>query len=128
MAPMKIVISDDEPEILEFLKPAFEDHGYEVFCASTGSAAIKAVESENPDAVLTDIRMPDGTGVEFLRRLRRLNSERKTKISVFVMTGFIEGGEGYLQALGVEQIWVKPFPVLEVVASVTKAVLAARGE
>jgi DNA-binding response OmpR family regulator len=69
----KILVVDDEPEILDVLGDFFVSGGYEVVKASTGLEALAQFEQERPDLVLLDIRIPGVDGVEVLRRIRGLN-------------------------------------------------------
>ena len=68
--PAKVLIVDDEPDILLLLRIDLEAEGYETFLAADGETAIKRILEERPDVVLLDVMMPvvDGWGV--LRRLR----------------------------------------------------------
>jgi two-component system, OmpR family, alkaline phosphatase synthesis response regulator PhoP len=67
--PAKVLIVDDEPDILLLLRIDLEAEGYETFLAADGETAIKRILEERPDVVLLDVMMPvvDGWGV--LRRL-----------------------------------------------------------
>lgn len=70
MRPTRILIVDDEPDILEFLTYNLEKEGYEVVSASDGREGIdKAVETR-PDLIILDIMMPKMDGVEVCRQLR----------------------------------------------------------
>src|SRR5260370_38604796 len=67
----KILVVDDEPSILRLLQEALTQWGYQVKCASSGTDAIEAVRGEMFDAVLTDIRMPELSGLELLKEIKR---------------------------------------------------------
>ena len=71
-----ILVVDDEPGIVEFLRFALEDNGYRVNTARDGIDALAQVSRELPDVVLTDLMMPRLDGWEFCRRLR---SEAETR-------------------------------------------------
>ena len=71
MAKEKILIVDDEPDIVEPLKDLLEFHGYEVSTASDGEEALKNIAGDTPDLVLLDIRMPGMDGMEALTRITR---------------------------------------------------------
>ncbi len=70
MDSAKILIVDDEPDILEFLKYNLVKEGYEVFTASDGEEGIKIAERERPRLIILDIMMPKMDGVEVCRHLR----------------------------------------------------------
>jgi len=83
-APLgKILVVDDEREILDMLTDHLEDEGYVVSQAVDGEQALEGVRSEPPDLVLLDITMPGVNGLEVLRRLRRDHP----KIPVVMITG-----------------------------------------
>ncbi|MFN0216262.1 MAG: response regulator transcription factor [Saprospiraceae bacterium] len=68
--PKKILIVDDEPDILEFLQYNLRKEGYQVVTAADGVQAIHVAEREKPDLILLDIMMPEMDGVETCRLLR----------------------------------------------------------
>ncbi len=70
MDPVKILIVDDEPDILDFLKYNLVKEGYEVLTASNGEDGIKIAEREHPQLIILDIMMPKMDGVEVCRQLR----------------------------------------------------------
>jgi len=70
METAKILVVDDEPDILEFLQYNLEKEGFNVVTASDGEAGIQKAEQENPDLIILDIMMPKMDGVEVCRVLR----------------------------------------------------------
>jgi two-component system alkaline phosphatase synthesis response regulator PhoP len=70
MNPVKILVVDDEPDILDFLKYNLVKEGYEVATASNGKDGIKEAERFRPDLIILDIMMPKMDGVEVCRQLR----------------------------------------------------------
>ena len=66
----KILIVDDEPNIIGTLAPLLRARGYDVCQAMTGHAALEAVDREQPDLVVLDLGLPDIDGVEVCRRIR----------------------------------------------------------
>ena len=67
----RILVVDDEPEILEFLQEALDDSGYRTETASSVDEALQQIKIFQPHLVLTDHQMPGLTGLEMLRNLRR---------------------------------------------------------
>lgn len=81
MDSVKILIVDDEPDILEFLKYNLDKEGYEVFTASDGERALEVAEEAQPHLVMLDIMMPKMDGVEVCRNLRSKPEFDKTVIA-----------------------------------------------
>jgi two-component system response regulator HydG len=79
---VKVLVVDDESGILDTLRILFRSEGYDVAVASSGRAAMTALEEERPDLVLSDIRMPGSTGLDVLSRVRELDPE----LPVILMT------------------------------------------
>ena len=67
---IKILVVDDEPDILQFIEYNLVKEGFQVFLAHNGKEAIEKTKSENPDLLILDIMMPEMDGVEVCRRLR----------------------------------------------------------
>jgi len=84
MEVAKILVVDDEPSILKLLKEALTQWGYQVGCVGTGAEALEAIRLELYDAAITDIRMPEMSGLDLLREIKRHDES----IEVVVMTGY----------------------------------------
>src|SRR5262247_1263584 len=84
MEVAKILVVDDEPSILKLLKEALTQWGYQVGCVGTGTEALEAIRTELYDAAITDIRMPEMSGLDLLREIKRHDES----IEVIVMTGY----------------------------------------
>lgn len=83
MKPVKILIVDDEPDILEFLRYNLEKEQFIVFSAGDGNAGYQLAQREKPDLIILDIMMPKMDGVE-LCRLIRSNEELKNTLVTFL--------------------------------------------
>lgn len=81
MDATKILIVDDEPDILEFLKYNLQKEGFQVIVASDGEEGIAAAQRERPDLIILDIMMPKLDGVEVCRQLRSRPEFDKTLIA-----------------------------------------------
>lgn len=81
MDPVKILIVDDEPDILDFIKYNLEKEGFEVYTASNGEDGIKTAEKVKPRLIILDIMMPKMDGVEVCRQLRNIPSFEHTIIT-----------------------------------------------
>lgn len=84
--PKKILIVDDEPDMVTFLSALLEDEGYTTITASDGEEGITKVKSEKPDLVSLDLLMPNKTGIKMFRELRKDDEVRD--IPVVMVTGF----------------------------------------
>ncbi|PHN08551.1 response regulator transcription factor [Flavilitoribacter nigricans] len=81
MDSVKILVVDDEPDILEFLEYNLNKEGYRVFTASNGEEGVMLAEKEKPDLIILDIMMPKMDGVEVCRNLRSKPMFDKTLIA-----------------------------------------------
>ena len=84
MEPAKILVVDDERSILMLLKEALGQWGYQVTTAASAAEALGILKSELFDALITDIRMPDMSGLELLREVKKQDES----IEVVMMTGY----------------------------------------
>jgi two-component system alkaline phosphatase synthesis response regulator PhoP len=78
--PLKVLIADDEPDILEILKYNLENEGFQVFTAKDGDEAVEKAKLTQPDLVILDIMMPKKSGVEVCQILRAQPAFRHTLI------------------------------------------------
>ncbi|GAA1047672.1 MULTISPECIES: response regulator transcription factor [Rothia] len=115
----KLLVVDDEPNILELLATSLRFAGFEVVTAANGREALEKAETENPDLAVLDVMMPDLDGFTVVRKLRSagrlfpvlfLTAKDDTEDKV---TGLTVGGDDYV---------TKPFSLDEVVARI-RAVL-----
>ena len=115
----KILIVDDEPNIVMTLEYAFKKKGYEVFIARDGSEAMEILKHNVPDMVLLDIMMPQVDGYQTLEWIRE-NEELKNVKVIFLTaknkSTDIEKGMN----LGVNKYMTKPFSVKKIVNEVTE--------
>ncbi|MCB0568260.1 MAG: response regulator transcription factor [Phaeodactylibacter sp.] len=92
MEPVKILVVDDEPDILEFLRYNLAKEGFEVITASNGEDGIRKAEAERPSLIILDIMMPVMDGVEVCRYLRS-----KPEFSRTIITFLTAREEDYSQ-------------------------------
>jgi len=78
--PRKVLIADDEPDILEILKYNLTNEGYEVFTAHDGDEALEKARRHQPELIVLDVMMPRKTGVEVCQLLRSQPAFRETLI------------------------------------------------
>jgi len=100
----KILIVDDEIDILDLLEYNLEKEGFQVVKAMDGEEAIKVALKEKPDLILLDIMMPKLDGIETCRRIRELESLSHTYVIFLTarseeyseLAGFEAGGDDYI--------------------------------
>src|SRR5687768_6764614 len=87
-AKQRILVADDDPEILTLLTMRLKQRGYEVFEASDGEKALEQAREKSPDLVLLDVMMPQKNGWEVARELKQ---DPKTKeIGIVILTAIGE--------------------------------------
>jgi CheY-like chemotaxis protein len=89
MSNKRILVIDDDPNLVTFLKALLEDNDYEPIEATNGQEGLDKLKSENPDLVLLDISMPEKSGVRFYRDVRE-SEESYKDIPIIMVTGVIE--------------------------------------
>lgn len=123
----RILIVDDEPQILRFLRNSLPPHGYDCVEAATGSEAIKAFVKERPDALILDLGLPDQDGFAVIESVR---ANALTPIIVLSARNDVEGKVRALE-LGADDYVTKPFDMAELLARLKAALrhgLQAGGE
>ncbi|ADL07729.1 response regulator transcription factor [Thermosediminibacter oceani] len=121
MAKEKILVVDDEPNIVELVRFNLENSGFKVITASDGQQALDLVQKEQPDLVILDIMLPGIDGLEVCRIFRRQRATRD--IPVILLTAKTEEIDKVLGLeMGADDYITKPFSPRELVARV-KAVL-----
>lgn len=82
----KVLIIDDEPDMVMFLSTLLEDNGYDIATAVDGEEGLEKVKSEKPDLISLDLLMPNKTGIKMYRELRK--DPEIADIPVVMVTGF----------------------------------------
>jgi two-component system alkaline phosphatase synthesis response regulator PhoP len=106
----KILIADDEPNIVISLEYLMQREGYEVLVARDGEQALQLLREEKPDLVLLDAMMPKKSGFEVLQAIR--DEQPELKIVMLTAKGR-ETDQTKGQALGADAYVVKPFSTRE---------------
>jgi len=109
----RVLVVDDDPDILRVFKSILEKEGYEVETAETGSAALEKIKNEKFNLCLIDVRLPDMDGTELLKMT---NDFETIKI---IVTGFSSNEVGKKAAdYGADDFLVKPVKAEELIATV----------
>ena len=116
----KVLIVDDDYEIIESVRYALEGEGYTVVIARDGNQGLALSEREDPDLMILDMMMPKRSGFLVLEKLRRIRDE---PLPVIMITGN-EGSrhKAYAELLGVNDYIRKPFAMEKLVDAVKKLI------
>lgn len=113
----RILIVDDEPNIVVSLEFLMKREGFEVAVATDGEAALKSVEEKKPDLVLLDIMLPKKNGFEVCQTIRSHPDWQGVKIVMLTAKGRdTEVAKG--TALGADAYMTKPFSTKDLIAQV----------
>lgn len=110
----RILVVDDEPQLIRVLRTGLKAHGYEVRAAADGVSGFETFTDWQPDLVITDLAMPNMDGLELCRRLRTF-----TQVPIIVLSA---KGEERVKVealdLGADDFVTKPFGIDELLARV----------
>jgi DNA-binding response OmpR family regulator len=87
----RILIIDDEPDVITYLTAVLKANGYETFAISDIKMAMDSVKEVHPDLICLDIVMPHETGISFYSKLREDKS--LSKIPVIIISGVVDTGK-----------------------------------
>ncbi|MDO9181023.1 MAG: response regulator [Bacteriovorax sp.] len=113
---MKILIVDDEPDILELMVEEFTYKGHNVFTAMSGNEAVRKIQENSFDAVVSDFKMPDGNGMVVLKFVNTLPN----KPAFFFVSGQADVSVEDCLKAGAIAFFSKPFDLDELVVEVEK--------
>ena len=85
----KILVVDDEPDMLELMMMVLTRKGYQAFGATNGADAIIVNDKDNPDLIILDLRMLEMDGIETLRHIRKMDA----KVRVIILSGLPDGAD-----------------------------------
>lgn len=118
VATKRVLLVDDDAEIVESMRTVLESRGYEILVARDGNQGLAMAESEDPDLVVLDMMMPKRSGFLVLEKLRRT---RPVPVRVIMITAN-EGSrhKAYAEMLGVDDYIRKPFAMDRLLESVNR--------
>jgi two-component system KDP operon response regulator KdpE len=118
MSPSRILVIDDEPAILRFLRAGLSSQGYQVQEGMTGRAALDAVRQEAPELMVLDLGLPDIDGLEVIRRIRGSGA----MLPIIVLSSrHDETAKVAALDLGADDYVTKPFSMDELMARIRAA-------
>lgn len=118
----KILVVDDEPNIVMTLEYFLRRKGFEVYIARNGAEALAAIEEHRPELVLLDIMMPDVDGYEICERIRA-NSEWKSMRVIFVSARSKKEDIERGYAVGADRYVEKPFSNRDLLHSINELLI-----
>jgi len=120
-AKKKVLVIDDENDILLIIKSALHEEGYDVTTANNGYDGLALAEDASPDLIILDIMMPEMDGFEVLQQLKE--NEKTAQIPVVILTG-LSSKDKIREALnkGIDYYIVKPFEYQDLVSKVKIAI------
>ena len=104
----RVLIVDDEPDVLRLVALRLKKSGYEILAASDGKEGFDIISSEKPDLVLLDLRLPNMDGVDICKQVKNDEVLRHIPIILFTATSDIEVADKAKEA-GANDYMVKPF-------------------
>lgn len=117
MTNAKILVIDDEPNIVNLVTAYLKPEGYEVYTAEDGLQGLKAARAFNPDLIVLDVMLPGIDGIEVLTRLRR-----ESDVYVILLTAKTEETDRVIGlSVGADDYVIKPFSPRELTARIKAA-------
>ena len=123
MAAIDILVTDDDPVIVEFISAHLQSQGYNVACANNGIEAWKFYEEKNPDVVITDLNMPQMGGEELVKKIKKISS--RTITIVLTGEGSVETTVNVMKS-GCDDYLLKPIQDLNRLSLVIKHAIERR--
>ncbi len=113
---MKVLVVEDEPNVVSFIRRGLMEAGHEVSVAMDGVTALQMIKSDLPDIALFDVMLPGMNGIELCRQVRAL----KIKLPIIMLTA-LGTTENVVSGLenGADDYLVKPFKFAELLARMT---------
>jgi DNA-binding NtrC family response regulator len=114
----KILVIDDDPSLRNMLNIVLKNEGYRVTSLESAIVALRRLKKESFDLIISDIKMPDVSGIDLLRKVKSINSE----IPVIMITGFASTNDAVeAMKLGAEDYVIKPFNLDELKIIINKS-------
>lgn len=124
MTSAKILVIDDEPNIVNLVSAYLKPEGYEVYTAEDGLKGLKAARAFKPDLIVLDVMLPGIDGIEVLTRLRR-----ESDVYVILLTAKTEETDRVIGlSIGADDYVSKPFSPRELTARIKAALRRLKGE
>ncbi|MCB9073382.1 MAG: response regulator [Bdellovibrionaceae bacterium] len=112
---LRVLLVDDEDDLRETLKEMLELYGLRVEVAINGSEAYEKTKNHIFDLIISDIRMPQSTGVDFLNKL---TEDYKKKIPILMVSAYSDYDENSLKRMGARKLLHKPINMATLLAAI----------
>ena len=119
MKKKKVLIVDDDRDVVSIVSTMLEGRGWDILAAYSGPEALEIVSSSIPDVILLDIMMPEMNGIEVLKKIKKMDAHAR----IIMITAFGDV-ESYLDSmeLGAYEYINKPFETRELLEMIDKVV------
>ena len=125
MTSRKILIIEDDPAIGQSLLDGLKQHGFGADLCKTGSSGVEYAQKQNPQLILLDVRLPDGSGFDFCRQMRQLGLRQP----VIMLTAQGDEVDKVLGLeMGADDYMTKPFSLRELVSRIRAQLRRAYGD
>ena len=122
--PKRILLVDDEPEILEISRDYLKASGFDVVTARDGVLGLSAVRREKPDLIVLDLMMPEMDGLDLCRTIRR-----ESNVPIIMLTARVDEADKLVGLeIGADDYMTKPFSPRELVARVKVVLRRVSGD
>lgn len=125
MDPYRILVIEDDPAIGQSLLDGLRTHGFEPYLCKTGTSGVEFMQKQSPHLALLDIRLPDGSGFDFCRRMRQLGLHQPILI-LTAQDGEVDKVLGL--EMGADDYITKPFSLRELVSRIRAQLRRAYGD
>ena len=116
MGQAKVLVIEDEPDMVDIMRVNLEQAGYDVVSTRDGLEGYEALESSGADAIVLDLNLPNMSGFRFARLVRR--DDRWKRVPIIVVTAFAFEEVEDLTSVGIDAFITKPFDPAELVNKV----------
>lgn len=114
MKCQRILIVDDDPNVVKFVRVNLEAEGYDLLAARSGSEALNIIRTKSPDLVILDLMLPGMDGFEVCRLVREF-----TQVPIIILSARGDTGDKVRSlSLGADDYITKPFDIAELIARI----------
>ena len=118
----RILLVDDDAEIIDAMRYALESKGYTILVARDGNQGLAIAESDQPNLVILDMMMPKRSGFLVLEKLRRTRDNASTTKVIMITANEGSRHKAYAEMLGVDEYLRKPFAMDKLIDAVQRQI------